>query len=92
MILTNYEICKNCKYYVPLYIKSSDRFKTLMGYCVYSNKMTRNRQKPFTDGEKCEYKKLSEETNCDTNESIKQTILKMQKQLTQILYILESNK
>ena len=92
MILTSYEICKNCKYYVPLYVKDKDRFKTIIGYCVYSAKTARNRQKPFTDGKQCEFKEQQENNIDEQNKSVRQVILKMQNQLTQILNILQREK
>lgn len=90
MIITSYEICKTCKFYIPLYVKDNNRFKTIMGHCVYYAKTTRNRQKPFTDGKQCEFKEPQKEDNQKQNESIKQTILKMSSQLSQILYVLNS--
>lgn len=81
--------CKTCKYYVALYTKEKTRFKTISGYCINDKKCARRRRYVCFNGSCCEFWEPCESTS-EQNNSIREAIFSMQKQLTQILEILEN--
>lgn len=84
--------CKNCKYYVALYTKETTRFKTIRGYCVNDKLAARNRRRVFPNDVCCEFWEQTENSVSERNKSIREAIFTMQKQLTQLLELLENEE
>lgn len=92
MNISDKKFCKNCKYYVALYTKEKTRFKTIMGYCVNNKTTAHNRKRIFLKDNCCELWEQNENVLIEKNEAVHEVIFTMQKQLTQILELLENEE
>lgn len=84
--------CKNCKYYVALYTKEKTRFKTIMGYCINEENARGNRRRYFTKDDCCRHWEQCKSDGAQLNKSVSEVIFAIQKQLSQILEILENDE
>lgn len=87
----NERTCKHCKYYVALYTKEKTRFKTITGYCIKENTVGKRRRERY-QYDCCEFWEQNENSVSERNKSIRDVIFTMQKQLTQLLELLENEE
>lgn len=82
--------CKTCEYYVALYTKEKDRFKTISGYCINNTAGIRRRE--HSQFHCCEDWEQREIVDVRENKSVSEFIFTMQKQLAQLLELLENEE
>ena len=84
--------CKNCKYYVPHYVKHSTFFLEVDGHCRNQKLRRCNSKVSWALRENCKHWEQKEEKKEERRKAITETLQSMEKSLREIKAILQSEK
>lgn len=90
--MENENKCKSCFYYIENYIKRTFGLQPIGGHCVNPELNRRYTKRKYELHENCIYWKSNEDKKTERKESIEQTIRKIEKNLSDIVFILKSDK